>query len=88
LELAWQSFLQSYLVYYILGLSGNSRNHTTNHTTQMSTSTVNGFYTTFLAGITEIMETNIPEILLVLGGLIALGWLVSKARKYIAGKKF
>jgi len=45
-------------------------------------------YASFLSDIGGFIADRIPELLVIVAGLIGLGWAYSKFRKHVAGKKF
>lgn len=43
---------------------------------------------TFIASIGSIIWEVVPEILLLLAGLVGLGWGIRKFMKWVSGRKF
>lgn len=55
---------------------------------QMSTTTANTAVDTVITDVSASMGTNIVKILVVVAGLVALGWGVRKFLKWVGGRKF
>jgi len=55
---------------------------------QMSTTTADSAVDGVISDVSASMATNIVKILVVLAGLVALGWGIRKFLKWVGGKKF
>jgi len=41
-----------------------------------------------VSGVGDVIQGAVPAIIALMAALIGLGWIVSKFRKHVAGKKF
>jgi len=62
--------------------------HPTSIFAQVSTTTSNNAIDGVIADVSSSMGTNIVKILVVVAGLVALGWGIRKFFKWVGGRKF